>query len=247
MNSTLRHFVADMVLPNRQAWVRVRRGIAKGIWLRVNLSSERNWWSGNHEPPVQRQFSKWIHEGSVLYDVGAHIGFFSLAAARLGARVIAFEADPENVDRLNSHLMRNEMTARVTIVAAAVWSASNPKLPFRRGLPRSQGGVTTSTNKPVLASGPVIEVAAVTIDSFVAAGGPVPDVIKVDVEGGEIEVLKGAAATVQSKRPNLILEIHHREALLTVQEFLQQNSYVADWLVPPEGFPRQCFATRIIE
>jgi FkbM family methyltransferase len=242
--STARHVLANIILPDRQAWVRVRSGVAKGLWLRVNLSQERNWWSGKHELDVQQQLREYIHAGSVFYDIGAHIGLFSLAAARLGARVFAFEPDPETVTRLQGHVDRNHFGDKITVVDAAVWSEGCEKVTFQRGLPRSQGGVRSHGLAPVLADGPVIEVACISLDNFVEAGGRVPDVVKIDVEGGEAEVLKGAARIIRAVHPKLILEIHHHEALEAVEEFLRAFSYAAEWRIPPEGFPRQCFATK---
>jgi FkbM family methyltransferase len=240
--ATARHILANAILPDRQAWVRVRSGTAKGLWLRVNLSQERNWWSGKHELDVQHQLRQWVNEGAVFYDIGAHIGLFSLAAARVGARVVAFEPDPETVARLQSHLERNHFAEHITVVSAAAWSHDCEKITFRRGLPRSQGGVHSHDSAPVLARGPEIEVSCVSLDHFVNAGGPVPDVIKIDVEGGEAQVLQGAAHTIRAAHPKLAIEIHHREALSAVEAFLEASSYTAEWRVPPEGFPRQCFA-----
>jgi FkbM family methyltransferase len=240
--SALRRVVADHIFPDRPVWVRVRRGIASGRWLRLNLARERHWWSGNHEPAVQARLCDCIHSGMVFYDIGAHIGFFSLAAAQRGARVCAFEADPENADRLRNHVERNNFLSNIAIVEAAVWSEPSAKITFQRGLPRSQGGVASQGVEPVLATGPVIEVSCITIDEFVASGGPPPNVIKIDVEGGEAEVLKGAAVSIERYHPQMIVEIHRDEALRATEEFLRHVSYVAEWRIPPEGFPRQCFA-----
>lgn len=244
--STLRSVVANIVMPNRDEWVPIRSGIGAGLWLHLNPAEERHWSSGNHEPAVQERLRQCIHENTVFYDIGAHIGFFALAAAQLGAHVFAFEADPENLDRLKRHIEKNGLTNVITVVEAAVWSHGNEKIAFQRGLPRSQGGVTSQGTKPVLASGPIIEVDSVTIDGFIAAGGPVPQVIKIDVEGGEAEVLKGATKTINNFLPDLILEVHYREAVAEVEEFLKHLSYDAEWRIPAEGFPRQCFTSRAL-
>jgi FkbM family methyltransferase len=241
--STLRRVIYSVAVPDRQEWLRVQTGIGAGIWLRVNVAKERNWWSGLHEPLVQKRIRERIQPGMVFYDIGAHLGFFALAAARAGAIVVAFEADPENAQRLRSHINRNGLANEITLVEAAVWSHQKPRVAFRRGLPSSQGGVSDAGSEPVLArEGPLIEVDCVTIDDFVAAGGPVPDVIKIDVEGGEVQVLQGSVRSVGTFRPELIIEVHHRAALPEVEAMLTQFSYAAQWHVPSEEFPRQCFA-----
>ena len=240
--SKFRHRFANYILPNRPLWVQVRRGTAAGTWLKLNLASERNWWSGNHEPAVQEHLSRIVHPGTIFYDIGAHIGFFSLAAARSGAQVISFEADPENVTRLQMHVEKNGLSSKITFVEAAVWSSGNRKIAFQRGWPRSQGGVTDHGIRPVLASGSTISVNSITIDDFVAEGAAVPDILKIDVEGGEVEVLKGATGVIRAHRPKLVIEVHHRDARIGIETLLEEFSYSAVWLAPREGFPQQCFA-----
>ena len=58
-------------------------------------------------PAIQRAVRQLTERGMVFYDVGAHIGSYALPAARAGARVIAFEPDPENASRLRAHVYRN--------------------------------------------------------------------------------------------------------------------------------------------
>jgi FkbM family methyltransferase len=212
------------------------------LWIYVDLVEEKNWWFGTHEPLTQAALRGVLCSGKVLYDVGAHIGIYALPAARLGAKVIAFEPDPDTAARLRAHVDRNHLGDKVRTVEAAVWSSSRPSITFRRGLPRSQGGIAWRDRQPVLATGGIIEVQAVCLDDFVAGGGPVPHVIKVDVEGSESEVLKGAAETLRDHHPVLIVEVHTASEYAAVTQFLERASYVARWETPPEGFPRQCFA-----
>ena len=221
----------------------IRKGIGAGLWLRLNLATERNWSSGNHEIAVQEHLREVVYPKAVFYDIGAHLGFFSLAAARLGARVVAMEADPENAERLRAHAEKNSLVERIQIVEAAAWSNGGETVTFRRGEPRSQGGVVDRHLRPVLATGETIEVARTSIDDYVDRGGPVPDILKVDVEGGEVEVLYGAARTLHNFRPKLIVEVHHAQAFGAIQELLLGHRYSTRWLTPPEDFPRQCFAS----
>jgi FkbM family methyltransferase len=191
---------------------------------------------------VQKVLGHIVTENSVFYDIGAHIGFFSLPAARKGAEVIAFEADPENSTRLRAHADRNQLNDRIKIVEAAVWSDPVSSIPFRRGLPCSQGGVTYGKHHPILATGLTIRVRATTLDEFVSCGGPKPQVIKVDVEGSASEVLKGAIETIRTSRPILIIEVHGYSEYEAVLQFLESLSYDILWDIPLERFPRHCFA-----
>lgn len=240
--SQARRFLGRHLIPARSGWVQVQDGFASGLWLHLHLADERTWWFGTHEPETQAALRQALHANAVLYDVGAHIGFYALPAARLGAEVIAFEPDPDSAARLRAHVDRNHLGDKVRTMEAAAWSSSRSSITFRRGWPRSRSGVSWRNHQPVLATGEVIEVATVSLDDFVAGGGPVPDVIKVDVEGSESEVLKGAANILSNHHPVLIVEVHTAAELAAVTQILESSSYVARWQTPPEGFPRQCFA-----
>ena len=232
---------------NVEAWVRIQSGLSQGMWMHLRLPAETRIWHGEHEPDVQHAIQAAIRPGAVIYDIGAHVGVMSLGAALLvgdSGRVVAFDGDPENIARLQEHRARNGLEARLRIVHAAVWSrTASDGISFRRGAPaRSQGGVEADGNRPVLGSGAVIHVPAVTLDDFVAAGEPPPDLIKIDVEGGEYEVLRGGARLFAKHRPLIIAEVHHQQAAEQIAAWLHEHQYRAQWNIPKENFPRRLFA-----
>jgi FkbM family methyltransferase len=234
-------------LMQRQVWVRVQSGLSRGMWMHLSLPGEAGYWRGTHEPDVQNAVSAVLRPGSVVYDIGAHVGSIALGAAQLvgdSGRVVAFDGDPENVMRLRENSSRNALGDRLRVLHAAVWSCiPSDGIPFRRGRTvRSQGGVEANGNRPVLGSGEVINVPAVTLDEFVAAGGPLPKLIKIDVEGGEYEVLRGGATLFASQRPLIIAEVHHQEAAEQISAWLNEYRYSFQWNIPREGFPRRLFA-----
>ncbi len=243
--------IRQTLLPKGSAtWVKVESGFAQGIWLRLNLSSEGTYWLGCYEPEVQRVLEGLVSRGCVAYDVGAYVGFFSLALAkRVGpeGKVVAFEADPESFIRLRENAERNHVEDRVQTVQAAVWSHTSPGgVPFRRGSHlRSWGGVAADGNVPVLADGETVSVPSISLDSFVQQGNPFPDFIKIDVEGGECEVLKGGAGLFSQSHPALVCEVHHEQAARWIEDWLEAQGYQAQWLVPPELFPRTVVATAV--
>jgi FkbM family methyltransferase len=242
-DARVRRFLRSHVIPSRMEWVQIQQGVARGLWIRIDLARERSWWAGNHEPALQAELRGLVRQGLVMYDVGAHIGFYSLAAARLGAKVVAFEPDPESAERLRKHVERNNLAENIRVIEAASWSESMPLIAFQRGLPRSQGGVSCGDRRPVVATGPLIEVKAIRLDDFVADGGLPPHLVKIDVEGAESEVLEGAAETIRAFRPHLLVEVHTSAEEVAVTRFLSENRYRTRWEIPPEGFPRQCFAS----
>lgn len=159
-------------------------------------------------------------------------------------RIIAFDGGPENVRRLRRSAARNGLEGRLRVVHAAVWSHSaRDGISFRRGATvRSQRGVEAEGNRPVLASGEMIHVPAISLDDFIATGEPVPQLIKIDVEGGEYEVLRGGIRLFASQRPLIIVEVHHEQAADQITGWLHDCRYEARWNIPKEEFPRRLFA-----
>ena len=241
-SNIVRRFVRTHVFPSHSEWIRVQEGFARGIWLHINVADERTWWAGTHEPSVQHALCAHLTSHMVAYDVGAHIGFYTLAMGRVACETIAFEADSENAARLRSHVLRNRLTDRIRVVDAAVWSASTPAIDFQRGTPRSQGGVSWKGQKPPLATGPIQSVAAISLDDFVAAGNPPPNIIKIDVEGAEAEVLLGAKTIMTNVRPIVLVEVHGASEFAAVKQVFEYSCYSVDWVILKEGYPRHCFA-----
>jgi hypothetical protein len=66
--------------------------------------------------------------------------------------------------------------------------------------------------------------------------------VKIDVEGGEYEVLRGGSKLFAEERPLLIAEIHHQGAAERITSWLIEYHYCAQWKIPDENFPRQLFA-----
>jgi FkbM family methyltransferase len=243
----LKGLVERCFLRKPRTWVRIQSGLSEGLWMQIRVSGEARLWHGEHEPEVQNAILAGVRPGAVIYDVGAHVGTMALGAAQLVGelgQVVAFEGDPENVERLRDNAVRNGLDGRLQVVHAAVWSrTTSDGLSFRRGATaRSQGGVEADGNRPVLAKGEVINVPAITLDDFVAAGGPPPQMVKIDVEGGEYEVLRGATTLFAAQRPLIIAEVHHQLAADQITTWLNQHRYGAQWNIPEEKFPRRLFA-----
>ena len=66
---------------------------------------------------------------------------------------------------------------------------------------RSQSGAETGDNRPILGTGDLINVPVVSLDELLASGARAPNLIKIDVEGGEMEVLRGGAKLFATKGP----------------------------------------------
>ncbi len=243
----LKRRIEPRFLPKVQVWVRIQSGLSKGMWMHLRLPREALLWRGEHEPEVQNAIVARVGAGTVVYDIGAHVGTMALGAALLVGDlglVVAFDGDPENIARLQEHCARNGLENRLRVVHAAVWSRTAiDGIGFRRGATaRSQGGVQADGNRPVLGSGEVINVPAVRLDDFIGAGVPPPQLVKIDVEGGEYEVLLGGKKLFAEQRPLVIAEVHHQQAAEQIASWLCEYQYCAQWNIPKEQFPRHLFA-----
>src|SRR5438552_14063119 len=107
-------------------WVRVSKGPAKGLWIRVNPRTGQDLCTGTRELLIQETLSKHLGAGMVLYDLGANLGLFTLIGARCvgkTGKVFAFEPDPDLCQRLIEAVSRNRLS-NVEIVQAAVCSTT---------------------------------------------------------------------------------------------------------------------------
>jgi FkbM family methyltransferase len=235
------------LLPSHRVSVRVRSGLSRGLWIRVRLPEEASYWQGKRDSLMEEAILSTVDKGSVVYDVGAHIGVVTLGTARLvgeTGRVVAFDADPENIESLRISCALNHFEQRVQVVHAAVWSHTTDRgVSFRRGATRrSHGGVVADGHQPVLADGPTITVPSTTLDAFVESHGTTPKLVKIDVEGGEYEVLRGGDVLFTRARPLVIIEVHHADALERIAHWIESFHYLAQWAIPKQGFPRMVFA-----
>lgn len=202
--------------------VEVPRGHGKGLRLEVGRGHP-GYALGASEPLVQEALVRYLARGSVLYDVGANVGFLTAIGARhVGAEgaVYAFEPSPETATALRRNLVRNGLENVMVIeraVAAEVGVArldSDDPLTARLGT----SGIWVETT---------------TIDAMRSELRP-PDVVKIDVEGAEADVLRGMRATLTDVRPVVICEIHGETGAECV-ELLGAAGYAASNLEPEEG------------
>lgn len=189
-------------------------------------SGPHGFWLGVYEPGARRAFQTEVRDGDVVYDVGAHAGFYSLLASRLvGARghVYAFEPDPANFSRLKWHLVRNRVT-NVSAIEAAIGSDVGTGA-FVRGTHSSTGSLAHpgSLNS--------IRVSTTSLDAFVE-DHPVPAVIKMDIEGGEVDALRGASHLLGKFRPLLILSLHGEDRARESRHILGKHGYMIRQLSP---------------
>lgn len=186
--------------PDEPQAVEVLGGALRGARMRIDLGSEKYYWLGTHEPEVQALLTREMRPGDVAWDIGAHIGFFTiLMAGRAGAagRVYAFEPFERNIARLTENIEANGLH-NVVVCGAAVSETS--------GLATFADGPTSLEGR--MHAGGATRVECVSIDDAVAAGCRAPTLIKIDAEGAEDAVIRGARETIAAHQPRMLIEVH---------------------------------------
>jgi FkbM family methyltransferase len=229
--------IVDLFVRDRNSLQTVVSGNLSGYKIYVNLKHEKRYWLGAYEPELQWAIGNLSLEDWVIYDVGANIGFSTLLLAQAvgaGGKVIAFEPFPENVERLQKNIDLNDMAHKVQVIQRAVMH-KNIKVPFLTYERDSMGHVDEVSREPDLLQGK-INVEGETLDHFVFQGeNPVPDFLKIDVEGAEALVLQGATRLLAEVRPMMIIELHNPEAAGEVWQIMSSSGYSFFRLEP--GFP----------
>jgi FkbM family methyltransferase len=185
-----------------------------------------------YEPEVWQRIMHSVREGDVVADVGASIGLYTVAIAkRIGVtgRVFAFEPDPQSFAYLHRHVEQNSVQARVRLFPCAV-GAADSSVDMLLG-----SGSTSHVVADESKSSPAAQVKKVQlrcVDSVFADTHL--NVLKIDVEGYEFEVLKGARNLLADpeRAPRMMfIELHpYRWQELMVNDamilsFLRQHGY----------------------
>lgn len=208
------------------SWNKISSGILAGVELYVDPKGEwqEEMLSGTYDDFFISYLDKIEMEGKTVYDIGAHIGYSTLFfAAKVGptGKVITFEPNPYNIERIKMILERNPLLASRIQVAEVAVSDKNGEDSFIFS-PYIDNGTS---------SGSFID-SAHTIhpkDGYINEGGfksmkvktvaldkpskdfnvdKDPDIIKLDIEGAEFLALKGMFETIKRSKPLILVEIH---------------------------------------
>lgn len=212
----------NVVLPSEVTTVTVRAGGGAGLKLVIDPQSEKFYWTGNHEPHIQEALKAELRPGMQFWDVGTHIGFFSLQAARLvgdGGCVRAFEPMPDNIDRIKRNIELNG-ASNVTVVPVAVSAEAGSATMYAR-----HGSSLMWTLDPTLGDTPSGSVPLATLDSYLDEFG-VPDLVKIDAEGAEVDVLRGSSTLIAEGRTSFLVEFMSEDLENAGRELLAAYSFV---------------------
>lgn len=195
--------VIDALLPHYGFVVRrVRAGPLAGAVLEVDPRA-LDMIIGRYETALQTVIQESLHKGEVAFDIGAHLGYLTLVmATTVGdeGRVFSFEPDPMILSGLRRNLERN--TSRFSANVVALEGAVGPKegrAVFTRGWRATRGRVTQGKGD--------FDVEMFTLDGACERLGR-PDLVKIDVEGTELDVLRGGLDLLKTGKPTLLIEAH---------------------------------------
>jgi len=151
-----------------------------------------------------RNFVSYCGRDMSLFDIGSHYGIFSLVAAHFGGTAIAVDPSPTATRMIRTQADLNKCTDRIQIIQAAVSNAGGEIDLLSTGV-FSDGYFQMATGR---SKREVTRTGAITIDQMVRQFGN-PTHIKIDVEGHEAAVLRGASAALKQISPLLFVELHN--------------------------------------
>lgn len=187
-----------------------------GLLFHYDTASFIEWslfFKGSFEPEMTATLRRFVRPGWTCVDAGANIGVLSLAMARAAGpegMVYAFEPQPLVADRLDANLRLNGV-ANVRIERTCLGSSAGTVELFvpRQGISNVGQSSLYLDRHPKLGQADVVRhsVPMIRLDDFVRAAGPRSvDLIKIDVEGAEMQLLEGAAATLERWKPIVLFE-----------------------------------------
>lgn len=230
-----------LALVPQNAVVPVLQGDLKGAKWVVG-SSIHGCWLGTAEFEMKELFREFVKPGGVVFDIGANVGYYTLLSSKLAGprgRVVCFEPLPRNIQMLHRHVNLNResgarCTANVTVIEAAVGDHEGtvtfiPDVSPDRAHIVGLGDRNVEQQAEAAAAGSVgLTVKLVSIDGLTGRSAdpiPGPSLMKIDVEGAEAMVLRGAAATIAKHKPTILLSTHGDEMHATCCTMLREFGY----------------------
>lgn len=204
----------------------IASGPAAGMLIDV-AGSRPSYVLGTAELEMQQFLEANAKPGGVVLDLGANVGFFSLVSAALvgpEGRVVAYEPFPGNAAALRRNVALNHLTTVEVVQAAVAGQAGEAS--FSVGLSDQDGALHGRVGVGR------ISVATVAIDDEVRRLGLRPTLIKIDIEGAEVDAIGAMLDTLETARPVVVCEIHETVHDLDhpVSRTLRDLGYTVSWL-----------------
>lgn len=230
VRSSLNRAAPDGLTP-----IEIAGGFLTGWRMALDLHKEKAYWLGTYEMDLQAAIRELVKPGMIAYDVGANIGYISLMLAKAvgeTGKVYAFEALPANFERLWQHIRMNGLDNRILPFPFAIVDSVKP-VDFWLGPSGAMGKAEGSAGRRDVVYTKNISVEGISLDSFVYDNNnPAPQVVKMDIEGGEVLALPGMQRILEIAHPIMLLELHGFEAAQVAWEILCGSGYRISKMAP---------------
>ncbi len=201
--------------------VTIAYGRAAGYKWRRYHRYVNGYWIGQFELPIQQALVQELSKGNTFFDIGANAGFFTLVAAKQvgpNGKCIAFEPLPENATCIREQITLNELNFCHVVEEAVSDHEGYASFSYDRpGTSTAHLGNTKEGERS-------IQVKLSTLDATCRKWG-YPDFIKMDIEGGEVDALKGASDLLSKYHPRLLIELHGEQCEQGVKDILRRFKY----------------------
>jgi FkbM family methyltransferase len=208
----LYNFVAAETIPAGDINCSVRLPSGRALRLQLDLKDDLSrmwyyWGYSGYERATVRIFSGLLRSKQCVFDVGANVGYYTLLAAGMlegRGEVHAFEPCPAIWDWLSRNLRLNRFHC-VTLNQVALAEADGERPLF---LPANGAGTNASLVENFTRQGSFVMAKTLRLDSYCKARVKRPvDLLKLDAEGAEMSVLRGAGAVLDECKPDVLCEV----------------------------------------
>ncbi len=190
----------------------------------ITGASNHGYWLGFYERKMKSLLTHKVSKGDVFLDLGAHVGYYSLLASRLTGpqgKVYSFEPLPRNIAFLKKHFEMNGITNVVLYEGAVA---------------HFDGHFNLSSASPVgakLSEKGNLRVRVYSLKNLIDSGEiPVPQVMKIDIEGAEQDMLADIKSMLNEHRPKLFLSTHGKSVHQYCLALMRELEYS---MVPLDG------------
>lgn len=231
---TLQRLIIDRFLGGQSFVHTITAGPAKGLRIPVTLPGDKLIWAGTWELQFATAVKEAVSPGDTCCDIGSYRGYFAGVMASAGAsRVHCFEPNVGNLKDLERFRLENPGFP-IDVHPIAIGDEDG-EVEFLEMPEPTMGKLASSGFQPELRSHSTSRVKVARLDTLFSKGviGS-PAIIKVDVEGAELDVLRGARILIGDFKPRFFIEAHSLELARSCTEFLEGSGYRVS-ILPTEG------------
>lgn len=185
----------------------IRKGFGKGI-IWTHAISDLRYLTGDYEPEIAAYISQKVAAGFSFIDIGANAGYYSMLAASkandASQVILAIEPMEQNIVQIKNHIALNKLT-QINVLPFAV-SDSDRELEF--SATTNLAANTYNSESAFFQNAPKIKVQSKSLDSICSDYSFQNLLVKIDVEGAEADVLRGASNVLATVKPEIILATH---------------------------------------